>query len=88
MLMMNGMIFAAQNFINQNNMTNIVKTTVHLSQIRQGDTVEYQGQLYTVSGPDVPKYGFMGYSFRGDASKQTITKVQFAVPTSSGIELR
>jgi len=67
---------------------NIVRTTVHLSQIRKGMTVEYQGHLYTVSN-DVPKYdSFMGYSFRGDASKQTITMVQFAVQTANGIVLR
>ncbi len=68
--------------------SNIVRTVVHLSQITQGDTVEYNDQLHTISGKDVPKKGFMGYSFRGDASKQTITRIQFAVQTLNGLVLR
>ena len=69
-------------------MTNIVKTTIHLSNLNNGDTVEYKNELLTVSKKDINRCSFFGYSFRGDASKQTITKIQFAVPTNNGIILR
>lgn len=66
----------------------IARSTVHLSMIRQGDTVEHNGHLCTVSGKDIPKRGFLGYSIFGDASKQYITKVNFVVSTMNGIVLR
>ena len=69
-------------------MTNLVKTTTNISNLRVGDTVEYNNELITVSKNDVKYNSFMGYSFRGDASKKIITKVQFAVPTAFGIVLR
>ena len=69
-------------------MTNIVKTTIHLSKLNIGDTVEYKNELLTVSKKDINRCSFFGYSFRGDASKQTITKIQFAVPTNKGIVYR
>jgi len=68
-------------------MTNLVKTQINISDLEVGMTVEYYGQLLTVSKNDVKKSEF-GYSFRGDASKKTITRVQFAVPTAFGISLR
>lgn len=69
-------------------MTNIVRTEISLSHLRQGDTVEYKGEIITVSKNDIRYCNFMGYSFRGDASKKTITRIQFAVPTANGIVLR
>ena len=68
-------------------MTNLVRTQINISNLEQGMTVEYKGQLLTVSKNDIKK-SFMGYSFRGDASIKTITKIQFAVPTNKGIALR
>ncbi len=67
---------------------NLIKTEIHLSQLKQGDTVEYNSEILTVSKKDIRYCGFMGYSFRGNASKKTITKIQFAVPTNKGIVLR
>ena len=76
------------NFIKSTKMTNLSKKTIHLSCLQQGMTVEYNNQLLTVSKNDVKSDSFFGWSFRGDASKQTITMVQFIVPTNSGIQLR
>lgn len=69
-------------------MSNIIKSQIHISDLRQGMTVEYNGELLTVAEKDIKKCPFMGYSFRGDASKKYITRVQFLVPTSKGLMLR
>lgn len=69
-------------------MDNIVRTQVHKSELRWGDTVEIDGQLLTVGKFDVKYDSFMGYSLWGDASRKTVTRVQFAVPTNKGIVLR
>ena len=68
-------------------MTNIIKSQISVSDLKPGMTVEYKGEMLTVSKNDVKK-GFCGYSFRGDASKKEITRIQFAVPTKFGISLR
>ena len=68
-------------------MNNLVKTTIAISDLVQGMTVEYQGQLHTVNKNSVTK-GFCGYAFNGDASSKTITRVQFKVPTNKGYVLR
>ena len=69
-------------------MTNLVKTTISISDLQQGMTVEFNGQLITVSRKDIVYNELFGYSFRGDCSKKTITRVQFEVPTANGISLR
>jgi len=69
-------------------MSNLVKTQINISELKQGMTVEYKGELLTVSMKDVRKCPLFGYSFRGDSSSKTITRVQFAVPTAYGISLR
>ncbi len=51
-------------------------------------TVEYNGELITVSKNDIKYNDLFGYSFRGDMSKKSITRVQFTVPTAFGIVLR
>lgn len=68
-------------------MDNIVRTEVLVSELLPGWTVEKNGLLYTVGKEDVKKT-FCGFAFRGDASKKTITRVQFAVPTAAGVVLR
>lgn len=68
-------------------MRNLVRTIVKISDLEQGMTVEFNGEIITVSRKDITKNDF-GYSFRGDSSKKTITRVQFAVPTTYGVQLR
>ena len=68
-------------------MNNLIKTQILVSLLRVGDTVELNNQLLTVGKNDVKK-GFLGYAFRGDASKRYITRVQFKVPTNNGIKYR
>jgi hypothetical protein len=68
-------------------MNNIVKTIVNLSDLQIGMTVEHNNKLYTVGKESLSKNEH-GISFNGDSSKKTITRVQFAVPTASGIVLR
>lgn len=69
-------------------MNNIIKTTINISDLKQGMTVEYCGRLITVSKNDIRFNDLFGYSFKGDGSKQTITRIQFAVPVSFGIDIR
>jgi len=69
-------------------MKNLVRTTINILDLQQGMTVDYNGQLITVSKNDITKNDLFGYSFIGDSSKKTITRVQFAVPTAFGISLR
>lgn len=68
--------------------SNIIRTQKPINLLRVGDTVEYRGELLTVGKNDVKYDSFMGYSFRGDASKKLITFIQFAVPTLGGEKLR
>ena len=69
-------------------MGNLVRTKVCLSEIKIGMTIEYNMQLHTIGKNCIKFCEFMGYSFRGDASKKTITKVEFLVPTFVGNVLR
>lgn len=69
-------------------MANLVKTTINISDLQQGMTVEFDGQLITVSRKDINYNELFGYSFKGDCSSKTITRVQFAVQTANGISLR
>lgn len=67
---------------------NLVKTQINLSDLTQGMTVEYKGELLTVSKNDIKQNSFFGYSFRGDSSSQKITMIQFKVQTNKGTILR
>ncbi len=67
--------------------SNIVRTAIPVSELEPGMTVEYEGEILTVNKNDIKK-SFMGYSFRGDASKKTITRIQYKVPTANGFVLR
>ena len=69
-------------------MTNLVKTKINISDLQVGMTVELNNELITVGRNDIKRNEFFGVSFRGDASKKTITRVQFAVPTAFGIQIR
>jgi len=68
-------------------MKNLVKTTIQISDLQIGMTVEHLGKLCTVGKDNISKT-FHGIAFDGDASSKTITMVQFAVPTANGIVLR
>ena len=68
---------------------NLVRSQIHIADLRTGMTVEVNGELITVNVKDhVSRCNWMGRSFQGDASKTHITQVQFAVPTAFGISLR
>jgi hypothetical protein len=70
-------------------MSNLVLKTVKISELKQGDTVLLNDILQTVSGKCIKFNSFFNrYSFQGDCSKLTITKVQFAVHTNKGLILR
>jgi hypothetical protein len=69
-------------------MSNIIKSKIHISALRQGMTVEVNGSLMTVSKKHIKYCPFMGYSLCGDASKKFITLIQFLVPTNNGNSLR
>lgn len=73
--------------IREEQQANMVKTTIPISQLETGMTVEYNGEILTVGKNDVKK-GFMGYSFRGDASKKNITRIQYRIKTANGTILR
>lgn len=66
-----------------NNESNIIRSTVHVCDLKHGDTVEVNGVLYTVSGNDL-RYGFCGHTYKGDPHPRGITKVVFKVPTAFG----
>jgi hypothetical protein len=68
-------------------MSNLLKTSINISGLRSGMTVEVGGELLTVSKKDIRYNSFMGYSFRGNASNKTIMQVQFIVPTNRGVIL-
>lgn len=67
---------------------NVIRTTVSISSLEQGMTVEVNGQCRTVSRKDIRHDDLLGWSYLGDASKKTITKIQFAVTTANGIQIR
>ena len=69
-------------------MDNILRTTINISALEQGMTVEHNGKIYTVSRNDIKYDHLFGYSYRGDFYKQTITRIQFVVPTAFGVVLR
>lgn len=45
---------------------NIRFEMTHISEIRQGDTIEHHGSLITVDGNHIRKCQFMGLSIYGD----------------------
>jgi len=70
-------------------MNNVVRTQIEIAQLSIGMTVELDGIFYTVGKGDVKFNDLFGrHSFRGDMSKTTITRIQFAVPTAFGLTLR
>lgn len=68
-------------------MSNLVRTTIQVSDLQIGMTVEYMGQLHTVGKESISRTDH-GIAFRGDASSKTITRVQFLVKTLNGTYLR
>lgn len=45
----------------------MTKTNVHISNIRQGDMIEHNGVIKTVSSKDIKKSNFMGLTIFGDS---------------------
>jgi len=67
-------------------MKNLVKTTIQISDLQIGMTVDHNGSLHTISNSNIKSsYWNLGQIGR---PKTSITRVQFAVPTSNGIVLR
>lgn len=69
-------------------MSNLVRTEINIQDLEHGMTVEYNGELITVSRKDIKYNDLFGYSFRGNGQHKTLTRVQFQVPTLRGIVLR
>lgn len=67
-------------------MSNLIRTTIQISELQIGMTVEHNGQLKTVGKENLTQNEH-GISFCGDASKKTITRVQFKVPTMFGFRI-
>ena len=66
-------------------MTNIIKSDILISELKQGMTIEKDGNLITVSKKDITFDTLFGrYCFKGDGSKKYITRIQFIVPTLNG----
>lgn len=49
---------------------------VHISQIKQGDTVEHNGEITTVCKHNIKESDFMGISLFGDSYKSGYKKVK------------
>lgn len=63
----------------------VIKTTVSLDELKNGDTVEIGGQLETVSLKYLKHCSFMGRTYKGHPYRQGITRVRFVVPTAGGV---
>ena len=56
---------------------------IHISSIRSGDTVLFDGEERTVCSKDIKWDGFMGYSLLGDSYRlghKLVTKVVYQKP--------
>ncbi len=61
---------------------------VHISTIRQGDTVMHGGHMRTVCGNNIKHDAFTGTSIFGDCYSSghgKVTKVTFLVPTNNSL---
>ena len=70
-----------------NKMSNIVRTKINISELEHGMTVEFNGEILTVSRKDI-KTNEHGLSYRGDSRQKEITRIQYLVPTAFGDVLR
>jgi hypothetical protein len=68
-------------------MSNIVRTRIKISELEHGMTVEFNGEILTVSRKDIKKNEH-GLSYRGDSRQKEITRIQYLVPTAFGTVLR
>ena len=66
-------------------MSNIIRKTVAVSDLRQGDTVEINGCTHTVTANRIKSDPFFGVTYEGAAYPQGITKITFVVPTAFGV---
>jgi endonuclease III len=64
-------------------MSNLIKTIISVSDLRQGMTVEIDGNLKTVSLNKIKQ----NYIYDGQRYKDGITRVQFVVPTAFGVRV-
>lgn len=62
---------------------NQIKTTVSVSSLKTGDTVEIDGKLETVSKHHLKK-GFTGDTYKGSPYRNGIIKIVFKVPIREG----
>ena len=68
--------------------SNTIRSEIRISDLKRGMTVEENGMLTTVSEKQIKYNSLFGrYSFRGDMSKEFITRIQFKVPTQYGFRL-
>lgn len=68
--------------------SNIIRSEIKISDLKQGMTVEKNGKLITVSKKHLTFDSLFGrYCFEGDGSKEFITRAQFKSPTAYGFRL-
>lgn len=58
---------------------------VHIRMLKNGDTVEIDGEFETVSGKNIKHCHFMGWTYKGDPFLNGIKKVTFIVKTANGV---
>ena len=61
----------------------LIRKTVPVADLQNGDTVEISGKLETVSRSHL-KRGFHGHTYKGDPDKNGIVKVTFKVLSANG----
>ena len=62
----------------------LIKKIVKVSDLMNGDTVEVENKLETVSRVHIKHNELFGYTYKGDPFLSGITKVVFKVPIANG----
>lgn len=61
-----------------------IKQNVKVSDLRNGDTIELDGKLETVSRSYIKNNELFGYTYKGDPFLNGVTRVVFRVPVFGG----
>lgn len=63
---------------------NFYRKIVNVSELKNGDTVEINGKIETLSSRYLKNCPFLGVTYKGDTFRSGITKIIFVVPTANG----
>lgn len=72
-------------------MDNVIIKKVHISTIKQGDTVLWDGHMKTISKHHLGYVDWIGHTLFGDSFNMgtvPVKKVLFKVPTNNGVIYR